>query len=201
MCGMVAYPAFALDQERHPRRCPRAALVPQRFRPTPQHALDPPQLGRTQLRLAPGTPRSIQRLQSAKATAGLAFVCHGRSLLISCQLALAEGELGQGTERPRYPLAFAGDGMESARKVPCPRAKMKVRGLAGLLPCVQRGRSMVKPGFCRSLPNLSPCLSRAITGGTLFQHPISASYGPRRQKRRDAKDCSSMTCADLPSEI
>ncbi|PYU36723.1 MAG: hypothetical protein DMG31_00155 [Acidobacteria bacterium] len=29
--------------------------------------------------------------------------------------------------------------------------------------------------------------SGAITGGALFRQPISASYGPRRQKRRDTK--------------
>ena len=31
----------------------------------------------------------------------------------------------------RYPEAFEEDGMESARRIPCPRANMRVRGLAG----------------------------------------------------------------------
>jgi len=30
----------------------------------------------------------------------------------------------------RYPEAFEEDGMESARRVPCPRGSMRIRGLA-----------------------------------------------------------------------
>src|SRR5207253_455695 len=124
---MVPDPAFALDQERHTRRRPRAAFVPQRFGPTLQCALDPAQLGCTQLRLAPGMPGSVQRPQSRKARAGLAFVRHGRSFLVHAN----SRRPMEGWPDTHVTQAFEEDGMEGAARLPCPRANMKVRGLAG----------------------------------------------------------------------
>jgi hypothetical protein len=61
---MVRNPAFALDQVRHPRRCPQAAFVPQSFRPALQTALDTPQVFRAQARFASRPSRSLQSSQS-----------------------------------------------------------------------------------------------------------------------------------------
>lgn len=64
MSRMVANSTLALDQVRHPRRGPQATLVPQRFWPTLQPALDPPQLFRPQVRFAAYPARAPQGPQS-----------------------------------------------------------------------------------------------------------------------------------------
>jgi len=64
MSGMVANSALVLDQVCHPRRGPQSTLVPQRFQPTLQPALDPPQLFRFQARFAACPARPPQGPQS-----------------------------------------------------------------------------------------------------------------------------------------
>ena len=63
MSGMVPNPAFALDEVRHPCRCPQTALVAQRFRPALQPALDIPQVFGAKAHFAPCPPRPLQRSQ------------------------------------------------------------------------------------------------------------------------------------------
>ena len=63
---MVADPALALDQVRHTPCGPQIGLVSQGLWTTLQAALDPPQVGCLQARLAPGAPGFLQRPSSAR---------------------------------------------------------------------------------------------------------------------------------------
>jgi hypothetical protein len=65
MPGVIADPAFFLDQVGDTRRCPQPALVSQGFWPSLQAAFDASQVFRTQPRFASRPARPLERSQSA----------------------------------------------------------------------------------------------------------------------------------------
>jgi hypothetical protein len=65
MPGVVADPAFLLDQVRHPRRRPQTVLVSQSLRPSLQATFDAPQVFPSQARFASCSSGPPQRPQSA----------------------------------------------------------------------------------------------------------------------------------------
>lgn len=58
---MIPDPALALDEIGDAPRGPQARVVPERFRPPREAALDAPQIGRRQPWLAPGASRLLER--------------------------------------------------------------------------------------------------------------------------------------------
>ena len=65
MAGVVADPAFFLDQMGDPRRRPQAALVAQRLRPSLEAAFDSPQIFLAQSRFPSRSSGPLQPPQSA----------------------------------------------------------------------------------------------------------------------------------------
>ena len=65
MAGVVADPAFFLDQVGDPRRRPQAALVAQRLRPSLEAAFDSPQIFLAQSRFPSRSSGPLQPPQSA----------------------------------------------------------------------------------------------------------------------------------------
>jgi len=65
MAGVIANPAFFLDQVGDTRRSPQAALVAQSLRPSLQAAFDAPQVFRAQPCFASGSSGPLQRPQPA----------------------------------------------------------------------------------------------------------------------------------------
>ena len=67
---IVTYPTFLFDQVSYAPSRPQTGFVSQRFRPAQQSAFDAPQVGCLQARLASGAPGLLQRLASARQSAG-----------------------------------------------------------------------------------------------------------------------------------